>query len=593
MKGQVSLETVRPILNKAFPQGIRIDSFEPMKVGMTNDSYVFHCDEGAFILRLPGAGSEALIDRKQEHQVYQLLAGKGITDEVIFFDPQSGVRITRFIPGARVCDPNSTADIEQFVRVLQGFHNLRLQVEHEFDPWERLEYYESLLEGKPSRYDDYPALKQQIKQIYDWTKQQPRDIVLAHIDPVADNFLLTETGDTYLIDWEYAAMQDRDIDIAMFAVYSLLNKEQIDQLIEIYQGDQPDRRQKKKIYAYIAIMGLVWSNWSEFQLKSGQDLGEYAIGQYRFAKEYSAYFETFDEPRQTRAIIMAAGMSSRFVPNSFEYPKGLTIVKGEVLVERQIRQLREAGITDITLVTGYMAEAFNYLAQEGIRLIHNPDYLTRNNHSSLYYAGRYLPDCLICSADNYFRYNPFFYESDQSYYSSVFVSGETDEWVIETDDSSRITAVNIGGSDGWVMLGHAYFNQDFGRRFYSILQDEYANAATKPKFWENLLIEHLAELPMVIRRYPAGYIFEFDSLDELRRFDHSYCTEPNSVILAQIARVLNRSPKKLHHFYPITESNRAIGFGFKRGKKKYVYLVTEDRLFKKKAYKQYRQNQTN
>lgn len=56
------------------------------------------------------------------------------------------------------------------------------------------------------------------------------------------------------------------------------------------------------------------------------------------------------------AIIMAAGTSSRFVPLSSEKPKALLEVKGEILIERQIRQLKEAGINDISIVIGYKAE---------------------------------------------------------------------------------------------------------------------------------------------------------------------------------------------------------------------------------------------
>ena len=61
------------------------------------------------------------------------------------------------------------------------------------------------------------------------------------------------------------------------------------------------------------------------------------------------------------AIIMAAGTASRFAPLSFEKPKALIEVRGEILIERQIRQLRQAGITEIIIVTGYMADQFEYL----------------------------------------------------------------------------------------------------------------------------------------------------------------------------------------------------------------------------------------
>ena len=65
--------------------------------------------------------------------------------------------------------------------------------------------------------------------------------------------------------------------------------------------------------------------------------------------------------RVDNAIIMAAGTSSRFAPLSYEKHKAMTVVKGEVLIERQIRQLKEAGVPQILIVTGYKAEQFDYL----------------------------------------------------------------------------------------------------------------------------------------------------------------------------------------------------------------------------------------
>ena len=67
--------------------------------------------------------------------------------------------------------------------------------------------------------------------------------------------------------------------------------------------------------------------------------------------------------RVDNAILLAAGFSSRFVPLSFERPKPLLPVKGEPLLERQIRQLREAGVGRIVVVTGYLAEQFAPLAR--------------------------------------------------------------------------------------------------------------------------------------------------------------------------------------------------------------------------------------
>lgn len=91
------------------------------------------------------------------------------------------------------------------------------------------------------------------------------------------------------------------------------------------------------------------------------------------------------------AIIMAAGYSARCMPLSNILPKGLFRVKGEILIEREIRQLQEAGIKEIIVVTGFMQEKFQYLREKyGVILIHNDDYDKYNNIASLYKAQNYM-----------------------------------------------------------------------------------------------------------------------------------------------------------------------------------------------------------
>ena len=113
-----------------------------------------------------------------------------------------------------------------------------------------------------------------------------KEIVLAHIDSVPDNFLFTKDDEVKLIDWEYAGMQDPHVDIAMFAVYSFYDKKQIDALMEMYFGGNTEDAIRIKIYCYIAVCGLLWSNWSEYKRQMGVDFGEYSVRQYRYAKEF-------------------------------------------------------------------------------------------------------------------------------------------------------------------------------------------------------------------------------------------------------------------------------------------------------------------
>ena len=108
------------------------------------------------------------------------------------------------------------------------------------------------------------------------------------------------------------------------------------------------------------------------------------------------------------AIILAAGKSTRFAPFTYEKPKGLFNVRNEVLVERQICQLKEAGIKDIYIVVGYMKEKFFYLEEKyNVKLIINNNFSNKGNIYSLYSARNFLANSFICCADHYFLKNPF------------------------------------------------------------------------------------------------------------------------------------------------------------------------------------------
>ena len=92
-----------------------------------------------------------------------------------------------------------------------------------------------------------------------------------------------------LIDWEYSGMQDPHVDIAMFCIYSLYGKQECDHLIDLYFEVRCSEETRAKIYCYIAMCGLLWSNWCEYKQMLGVEFGEYSLRQYRYAKEYFRY----------------------------------------------------------------------------------------------------------------------------------------------------------------------------------------------------------------------------------------------------------------------------------------------------------------
>lgn len=284
--------------------------------------------------------------------------------------------------------------------------------------------------------------------------------------------------------------------------------------------------------------------------------------------------------RVDNAIILAAGTSSRFAPLSYEKHKALTVVKGEVLIERQIEQLHAAGISDVYIVTGYKAEQFEYLPSRfNVKLIFNPEYLSRNNNGSIWAVRHILSNSYVCSADNYFSHNPFELYIDDSYYAAVYAHGHTSEWCLTEDKSGYIDSVTIGGENSWYMLGHTFWSKAFSRQFLTILENEYNKEATKNKLWESIFNEHLGSLKMKIRKYDSNYIYEFDTLDELRLFDTSYVTDTKSVILKDIAKKLSVREEEINGITTIKgNTTEAIGFEFKCKGNHYTYIYDSGKL---------------
>ena len=280
------------------------------------------------------------------------------------------------------------------------------------------------------------------------------------------------------------------------------------------------------------------------------------------------------------AVILAAGTSSRFAPLSWERPKALIPVKGEILIERQIRQLLAAGVGEIVVVVGYKKEQFSYLGEKfGVLLVENPEYLTRNNNGSIYAARNYLRNTYVCSADNYFTQNPFESQVEESYYAALYSEGPTGEWCMEEDEKGYIREVQIGGANAWYMLGHVFWSQSFSRDFLRILEQEYGKPKTREKLWEHIFIEHLQELPMKLRKYKPHDIYEFDSLDELREFDPAYKASSGSKILAHVAKRLGCTEGELTCIHPWKNpESLGLGMEFQGPGGRYRYDYETERL---------------
>ncbi|MBA2915956.1 phosphotransferase [Lactobacillus crispatus] len=263
-----------------------IHNIHTLKKGMTNRSFIFTVNNKRYIMRIPGEGTDKLIDRKEEYDVYQKVKTEPYTEKILYLNPDNGYKISEFLENTKNSDANNFQDVKNSMSVLRQFHKQNYQVNHTFDIWKQIDFYENL-RNIDSAYRDYSETKNNVLKLKKFIESNIDRWSLCHIDANSDNFLIDQNENVFLIDWEYAGMQDPDLDIAMYAIYAGYNKEKIDELIDIYYENKCKDNIRHKIYAYVAVGGLLWSNWCEYKQSLGLDFGEYSIAQYRYAKEYS------------------------------------------------------------------------------------------------------------------------------------------------------------------------------------------------------------------------------------------------------------------------------------------------------------------
>ena len=277
--------------------------------------------------------------------------------------------------------------------------------------------------------------------------------------------------------------------------------------------------------------------------------------------------------RVQNAVILAAGSATRFIPLSLEQPKGLYEVKGERLIERQIQQLQEAGIRDITVVLGYKRDMFAYLQEKyGVRLLFNPLYNVKNNIESLRAASAYLKDTYVCMCDSYYTENPFHAFEYRSCYTGYSTAKTEDEMFAHIDENERIIRMEKAEDGGLVLLGHAFWTVDFSRKFLELAEADRETGTYDQKFWEWLVRDHLMDLPpMYFKEYAPGAIFEFDYFEQLRQFDTDYVSHSHSDIIRNIKLVFRCDEEDIVDFRNVSEGMTNTSFIFQIDGVDYIY----------------------
>ena len=204
-------------------------------------------------------------------------------------------------------------------------------------------------------------------------------------------------------------------------------------------------------------------------------------------------------------------------PLTNDRPKCLVAVNGVPMVERQIQFLKEKGIDDITLISGYKAEALDFLKDKyGVDIVFNDRYDTCNNINSLYIVRDRFHDTYVLEGDVYMDKNVLLSEIRHSTYFARKKKYEN-EWGLEVDAENRLTHINIGDGEGYLMSGISYWKAEDCEKIVNHMEEVYATKDYTNFYWDNMVLDIYPELDVRVREIDG--IYEIDTPEELKEVE--------------------------------------------------------------------------
>lgn len=217
-----------------------------------------------------------------------------------------------------------------------------------------------------------------------------------------------------------------------------------------------------------------------------------------------------------RAILLAAGMGTRLRPLTLNTPKSLVQVNGIPMAERQIEFLKEVGVEEIIVVTGYLHESFDYLKEKyGVKLIHNDKYDIYNNIYTMYLVKDYLQDAYVIDADNYLNRNFLLKDPDKSLYFSVKREFQN-EWMLKFDENNKVYDIEVvTQGNEYILSGVSYWNEEDAKKIVVKLEEAIQGGDFTNLYWDDIVKDNIKDLNVYIHKIATDDVFEVDSLEDL------------------------------------------------------------------------------
>lgn len=267
--------------------------------GMTNTNFYVHTADGDYVLRVPGAGTSLMIDRSREGKNAVLAQELGINVPTLYFNKETGVKITSYIQGAETLNGKTAQwenNIKRTTAILRALHTSRISMENTFSVKREYEKYKyQVAAAKGEHYPGFAEMDAFFYHLMSRLEILGLESCPCHNDLVPENFIKDTSGRMYLIDWEYAGKNDPMWDLAAHLLECRFEKEaELLFLQNYFQGQVPERA-KEKILIFEICQDILWSVWTRLKEQKGEDFGSYGRDRLaRAMKLKKEYVDTYE-----------------------------------------------------------------------------------------------------------------------------------------------------------------------------------------------------------------------------------------------------------------------------------------------------------
>ncbi len=265
-----------------------ISHAEIVKIGgMSNKNFKVTLDDKSYVLRVPGNGSEGMVERTNEEFNALEACKLGVNPEIRYFNPENGIKLADFVENAETLNAATIQrhdNMRKIANIYRKVHDSHIRLKNEFNLFHEIEKYDRLMEmAGASMYDGWEEVRPKVMALEGYLNSLGVDLKPCHNDALYENFIKAADGTVYLIDWEYSGMNDPMADFAALFIEAGFENENEDYILEKYFEGNIPANTRQKILCYQILWDYLWAQWTVIKEAKGDDFGTYGIDRFNRA----------------------------------------------------------------------------------------------------------------------------------------------------------------------------------------------------------------------------------------------------------------------------------------------------------------------